>query len=221
MHLVWDAWQFYRSLRSDTVTKEIFKGKETLLIPSIHSVSSLRLLWMRVKFFLEIGFWKGVKRRKAGELSFGAPKENVSCFFPVPYVVKRSIHFQFSSVAHLCPTLRPHGLQHTRLPCLSPIPRAYSNSCPLSWYAIQPSYSLPSPSPPTFNLSQHHGLFKCHLESVKSDACSNTQCLRQTFSFLLLSGRTDLSFLPTFLSLLFHQRLESFVDRILKSFGTK
>lgn len=31
-HLVWDAWQSCRSLRSDTVTKEIFKGEETVLI---------------------------------------------------------------------------------------------------------------------------------------------------------------------------------------------
>ena len=29
-------------------------------------------------------------------------------------------------------SLRPHGLQHTRLPCPSPTPGAYSNSCPLS-----------------------------------------------------------------------------------------
>ena len=29
-------------------------------------------------------------------------------------------------------SLRPHGLQHSRLPCPSPIPRAYSNSCPSS-----------------------------------------------------------------------------------------
>ena len=29
-------------------------------------------------------------------------------------------------------SLRPHGLQHTRLPCPSPTPRAYSNSCPSS-----------------------------------------------------------------------------------------
>ena len=29
-------------------------------------------------------------------------------------------------------SLWPHGLQHTRLPCPSPTPRAYSNSCPLS-----------------------------------------------------------------------------------------
>ena len=30
--------------------------------------------------------------------------------------------------------LRPHGLQHTRLPCPSLTPGAYSNSCPLSWW---------------------------------------------------------------------------------------
>ena len=29
-------------------------------------------------------------------------------------------------------SLRPGGLQHTRPPCPSPIPRAYTNSCPLS-----------------------------------------------------------------------------------------
>ena len=29
-------------------------------------------------------------------------------------------------------SLQPHGLQHTRPPCPSPTPRAYSNSCPLS-----------------------------------------------------------------------------------------
>ena len=38
--------------------------------------------------------------------------------------------YQFSSVARSCPTLRPHGLQHTRLPCQSPTPGTYSNSCP-------------------------------------------------------------------------------------------
>ena len=29
-------------------------------------------------------------------------------------------------------SLPPHGLQHTRLPCPSPSPRVYSNSCPLN-----------------------------------------------------------------------------------------
>ena len=44
------------------------------------------------------------------------------------------VPLQFSSVAQLCPTLWPHGLQHARFPCPSPTPRAYSNSCPLSWW---------------------------------------------------------------------------------------
>ena len=38
---------------------------------------------------------------------------------------------QFSCSA-VYASLRPHGLQHARLPCLSPTPGAYSNSCPLS-----------------------------------------------------------------------------------------
>ena len=42
---------------------------------------------------------------------------------------------QFSSVTQSCPTLcDPHGLQHARLPCPSPTPRACSNSCPSSWW---------------------------------------------------------------------------------------
>ena len=40
--------------------------------------------------------------------------------------------FQFSSVAQLCPTLRPNGLQHARPPCPSLTPGAYWNSFPLS-----------------------------------------------------------------------------------------
>ena len=36
----------------------------------------------------------------------------------------------FSSVTQSCPTLWSHRWQHARLPCPSPSPRAYSNSCP-------------------------------------------------------------------------------------------
>ena len=41
---------------------------------------------------------------------------------------------QFGSVAQSCLTLQPHGLQHSRPPCLSPTPGVYPNSCPLSWW---------------------------------------------------------------------------------------
>ena len=45
-------------------------------------------------------------------------------------------------------SLGPHGLQHARLPCPSPTPRAYSNSRPSSWWC-QPTISssvIPSSS---------------------------------------------------------------------------
>ena len=48
----------------------------------------------------------------------------------------------------------PHALQHTRLSCLSPSPRVCSNSCPLSWWSVQPSHPLSPTSPPALNLSQ-------------------------------------------------------------------
>ena len=48
-------------------------------------------------------------------------------------------------------SLRPHGLQHTRLPWALPSPGACSNSCPLVGDAIQPSCLLSSPSPPAFD----------------------------------------------------------------------
>ena len=43
------------------------------------------------------------------------------------------ISFQFS-LSVVSNSLRPHGLQHARLPCPSPTPGAYSNSCPLHWW---------------------------------------------------------------------------------------
>ena len=50
--------------------------------------------------------------------------------------------YPFSSVQFrrsvLSDSLRPHGLQHGRLPCPSPTSRAYSNSCP----SVMPSNHL-------------------------------------------------------------------------------
>ena len=53
--------------------------------------------------------------------------------FLLSYAEQHDSLCQFSSVAQSCPTLRPYGLQHIRPLCPSPIPGAYSNSCPLSW----------------------------------------------------------------------------------------
>ena len=72
-----------------------------------------------------------------------------------------TLTFHFSSVAQLCPTLCdpmdgsvPGFSVHHRLPELvqTHVHRVSD--------AIQPSHSLSSPSLPTFNLSQHQGLFQ-------------------------------------------------------------
>ena len=47
---------------------------------------------------------------------------------------KNVSHILLFSHSVMSNSLRPHGLQHTRLPCTSSSPRAYSNSCPSSWW---------------------------------------------------------------------------------------
>ena len=41
-----------------------------------------------------------------------------------------SVQFSHSAVSN---SLQPHESQHTRLPCPSPTPGVYSNSCPSNW----------------------------------------------------------------------------------------
>ena len=43
---------------------------------------------------------------------------------------------QFSQFSHsvVFNSLQPHGVQHVRLPCPSPTPKACSNTCPSSWW---------------------------------------------------------------------------------------
>ena len=64
----------------------------------------------------------------------------------------------------LSDSLQPHGVQHARLACPSPTPRAYSNSCPLSWWwhptissSVVPFSSCPQsvPASGSFLMSQY------------------------------------------------------------------
>ena len=63
----------------------------------------------------------------------------------------------YCSVAQLCLTPQPHGLQHARLLCPSLSPRVCSNSCPLTCHPTISSSAIPFP--PALNLSQYRGLF--------------------------------------------------------------
>ena len=77
----------------------------------------------------------------ASVLGFSSKNTGVGCHFllqgPSYMVYYNYIGFclfsvQFSSVAHSCPTLQPHELQHARPPCPSPTPEVHSNSSPSS-----------------------------------------------------------------------------------------
>ena len=68
------------------------------------------------------------------------------------------------SITVLSDSLQHHGLQHAWLPCPSPTPRAYSNSCPLSQWcypaissSFVPFFSCPQPlsTSGSFPMSQH------------------------------------------------------------------
>ena len=74
-----------------------------------------------------------------------------------------SVHFsvQFSSVTQSCPTLcDPMNRSTPGQPVHHQLPESTQTHVPRVGDAIQPSHPLPSPCPPTFNLSQHQGLFK-------------------------------------------------------------
>ena len=93
---------------------------------------------------------------------------------------------QFSSVAQSCLTLRPHGLQHARVPCPSPTPGAYSNSCPSSRYAIQPSPVVPFSS--NLQSSQHQGFIHWVSSSHQLAKLLEFQLRHQAFQWIF---RTD------------------------------
>ena len=67
-------------------------------------------------------------------LEFSCPSKPHGQFltFPSGLFLKVTFSVQFSRLV-MSDSLQPRGLQHARLPCPSPTPRAYSNSCPLSW----------------------------------------------------------------------------------------
>ena len=70
------------------------------------------------------------------------------------------VTFQFSSVTQLCPTLcDPMNRSMPGLPVHHQLPEFTQTHVHQLGDAIQASHPLSSPSPPTFNPSQHQGLF--------------------------------------------------------------
>ena len=76
----------------------------------------------------------------------------------------------------------PHRLQHARLPCISPVPKVYLNSCLSTelWHAI-------------LTLSQHQGLFQWVSSSRQMAKVLEFQLQHQSFQWTLglISFRID------------------------------
>ena len=81
----------------------------------------------------------------------------VYCYLAYLTSLQSSVQFSCSVVSD---SLRPHRLQHGSLPC--PSPNQELTQTHVHWVgdAIQPPHPLLSPSPFTFNPSQHQGLFQ-------------------------------------------------------------
>ena len=95
-------------------------------------------------------------------------------------------------------SLWPHALQHTRLPCPSPTPRAYSNSCPSSWWfhptisssVVPISSCLQSfPASGSFQMSQ---FFASGSQSIGASASASSTVLPVTIQDWFLLGLTGL-----------------------------
>ena len=96
--------------------------------PTVSLLSSLKLFvqWLGVPLpdMLQKGLCSWVNLMTAS-----IPFATKILWFPVHSV--SSVQFSHSVMSD---SLQPRGLQLARLLCPSPIPRAYSNSCPSSWW---------------------------------------------------------------------------------------
>ena len=104
----------------------------------VNSETTPEAWWFaRCGFVLEEGWAvdrvQGVPGPLRGDVGWGQGAPWGALSWPVPGKQKQC-SVQFSSVQSLSRVwlFVTHGLQHTRLPCPSPTPRAHSNSCPLS-----------------------------------------------------------------------------------------
>ena len=90
---------------------------------------------------------------------------NLFCWTPSPpmktFRDPKMPVIQFISVTQLCPALcDPMDYSTPGFPVHHQLPESTQTHVHWLGDAIQPSHPLSSPSPPTFNLSQHQGIFK-------------------------------------------------------------
>ena len=116
--------------------------------------------------------------------------QSLSCIrlFPTPWAAAHegSPSFAISwllSHSVMSDSLWRHGLQPTRLPCPHQLPKLAQTHVHWVGDAIQPSDPLSSPSP-TFNLSQHQGLFQSVSSSHQVAKVLEFQLQHQFFQWI-------------------------------------
>ena len=98
----------------------------------------------------------------------------------------------FCSVAQLCPTLcDPMDCSMPGFPVHHQIPEPTQTHVHRVGDAIQPSHPLSSPSPPTFNFSQHQGLFQWVSSLHQVAKVLEFQLQHQSFQWILRSGSLE------------------------------
>ena len=103
---------------------------------------------------------------------------------------QKNISVQLSSVAQSCPTLcDPMNRSMPGLPVHHQLPEITQTHVHWVSDAIQPSYPLPSPSPPALNPSQHKKLFKWVSSLHQVAKVLEFQLQHQSFQW---TARTDL-----------------------------
>ena len=158
-------------------------GKTWIFIRKGQSIPSLKISRLKTR---SLQYTKYCPNHRASVL-LAFLNECVSVYLNMNvFSVQTSLSVVFDS-------LWPHGLQHARLPCLSPTPGVYSNSCP-SHRWCHPTIStsvVPFSSP--FNLSHHQGLFQWVSSSHQAAKVLAFRLQPQSFQWIsgLISFRID------------------------------
>ena len=128
---------------------------------SVHGIFQARILeWVAIFYSRGIFLSQGSKPESP------ALADRFITTVPPEKNIARKIKYisvQFSSVTQSCLTLRPHELQHARLPCPSSTPGVHPNSCASSRWchpaissSVIPFFSCPQslPASESFPMSQ-------------------------------------------------------------------
>ena len=128
---------------SEICFKLIYDLILTSLLHLVLSCLSLIFICISISFFIELHFYKYCFLKSSSCEYRGKDFQYLVTLFSEPIAYLKKYLTQDSSVANhivlsysvLFDPLRPYELQHTRISCPSPSPRACSNSCPLGqWY---------------------------------------------------------------------------------------